>query len=279
MAPADGKHGAGETPANLESDHALLIGAVKAAGATALNYFHRDTPVYRKRDGSEVTEADLAVDRELRTALLEARPAYGWLSEESADDPARLQARRVWIVDPIDGTRAFVLDKEQWVISAALVDSGQPVAAAIYNPLKQSMFTALRSDGARLDGSPIRVNSREDLHGAHILTPSNVARRAGWQGPDAPVVETSFVYSIAYRLALVAAGHADGLISLGQKSEWDVAAGTLIVQEAGGRVTTTTGEEYTFNKPDPICEGALAAPAKLHGELVQAVRRTVRLGE
>jgi len=274
MAGAQGNEGAREAMAPVQADHALLIAAVKSAGATALSYFHRDTPVYRKRDGSEVTDADLAVDRELRAALVGARPDYGWLSEESVDDPARLTARRVWIVDPIDGTRAFVLDREQWVISAALVEADRPVAAAIYNPVRDELFTALQGHGARLGGSTIHTSGRDDLHGAHILTPANIARRAGWQGPDAPVVETSFVYSIAYRLALVSAGHADGLISLGQKSEWDVAAGTLIVQEAGGRVTTTTGDDYIFNKPEPVCEGALAAPAALHDELLRTLQRT-----
>jgi len=272
MTSATTTDGAGGGLPRRDDDFALLVDAVRAAGATALSYFNRDTPVYHKRDGSEVTDADLAVDAQLRAALVGARPGYGWLSEESADDRARLEARRVWVIDPIDGTRAFVLNKTQWVISTALVEDGQPVAAAIYNPSHDEMFTACRGEGARLNGSAIEVSRHDALHGAHILTPASVAKRAGWRGPDAPVVETSFVYSIAYRLGLVAAGRADGLISLGRKSEWDVAAGTLIVQEAGGLVTTTAGGGYAFNKPEPICEGALAAPAKLHKELMLALR-------
>ena len=206
-------------------------------------------------------------------ALVGERPGYGWLSEESADDPARLDARRVWIVDPIDGTRAFVLDKQQWVISVALVEGGQPVAAAIYNPSRDEMFTACLGEGAQFNGTAIEVSRHDALHGAHILTPASVAKRTGWSGPGAPDVETSFVYSIAYRLALVAAGRADGLISLGRKNEWDVAAGTLIVQEAGGLVTTTAGADYAFNKPAPVCDGTVAAPERLHGALVLALRR------
>ncbi len=273
MTAANEHKGAGSALPPLRDDFALLVQSVRSAGATALGYFNRNTRVYRKRDGSEVTDADLAVDAELRGALAGQRPGYGWLSEESADDPARLEARRVWIVDPIDGTRAFVLDKQQWVISAALVEAGQPVAAAIYNPSRDEMFTACRGEGAQLNDASIEVSRHDELNGAHILTPGNVAKRAGWRGADAPDVETTFVYSIAYRLGLVAAGRADGLISLGRKSEWDVAAGTLIVQEASGRVTTTTGAAYRFNKPEPVCEGTLAASVKLHDELVLTLRR------
>jgi myo-inositol-1(or 4)-monophosphatase len=273
MTEAGEEEGSGNALPPLTDDFALLAAAVRSAGATALGYFNRDTPVYRKRDGSEVTDADLAVDAELRAALVGERPGYGWLSEESADDPARLDARRVWIVDPIDGTRAFVLDKQQWVISVALVEGGQPVAAAIYNPSRDEMFTACLGEGAQFNGTTIEVSRHDALHGAHILTPASVAKRAGWSGPGAPDVETSFVYSIAYRLALVAAGRADGLISLGRKNEWDVAAGTLIVQEAGGLVTTTAGVDYAFNKPAPVCDGTVAAPERLHGALVLALRR------
>ncbi len=279
MTAADEHEGAGNALPPLQDDYALLVSAVRAAGATALSYFNRNTPVYRKPDGSEVTDADLAVDAELRAGLAGARPGYGWLSEESADDPARLEAQRVWIVDPIDGTRAFVLDKPQWVISAALVEAGQPVAAAIFNPSRDEMFTAFLGEGAQFNDAPIKVSGCDALHGAHILTPASVAKRAGWSAADAPDVETSFVYSIAYRLGLVAAGRADGLISLGRKSEWDVAAGTLIVQEASGRVTSTAGAAYQFNKPEPVCEGTLAAPAKLHGELVLTLRRMSEAGD
>jgi len=257
---------------DLQDDYALLCEAVVEAGATALSYFRQNTPVYKKSDGSEVTDADLAVDTQLQSALCAERPGYGWLSEEAVDDPARLEARRVWIVDPIDGTRAFILDKEQWVISAALAEDGEPVIAAVYNAAREELFTARRGCGAAFNGLPAHVSAQDDLHGAHILAPKSVAKRAGWHEPGEPEVETTFVYSIAYRMVLVAAGQADGLISTGQKSEWDVAAGTLIVQEAGGRVTSTAGQAYTFNKPEPLCDGTVAAPPRVHGKLLAALR-------
>lgn len=257
----------------LRDDHDLLREAVEAAGATALGYFRKDTPVARKPDGSEVTDADLAVDARLHDALCTARPGYGWLSEESADDRARLDAERVWIVDPIDGTRAFIQDRDQWVIAAALVEMGAPVAAAIYNPVRAELFTACRGHGAALNGAPVHVTARNDLHGARILTPRGVARRAGWLEPGDPEVETTFVYSIAYRMALVAAGRADGLISTGEKSEWDVAAGTLIVQEAGGSATSVKGAPYEFNKRSPVCDGTVAASPALHGMLLAALEQ------
>ncbi|MFP3921435.1 MAG: inositol monophosphatase family protein [Dichotomicrobium sp.] len=266
------KHAGPGRPA-LRDDHDLLREAVATAGTTALRYFRRDTPVYRKPDGSEVTDADLAVDAQLRDALCGPRPGYGWLSEESADDLARLEAERIWIVDPIDGTRAFIQDRDQWVIAAALVEAGAPVAAAIYNAARDELFTACRGDGAELNGAPIHVTGRNDLHGARILTPRGVARRAGWHEPGEPEVETSFVYSIAYRMGLVAAGRFDGLISTGEKSEWDVAAGTLIVQEAGGLATSVAGAPYEFNKREPVCSGTVAASPALHGILLKAVEQ------
>jgi len=256
---------------DLRQDHDLLLRAVKDAGATALNYFRCKTPVYRKSDGSEVTDADLAVDAQLHAELCTPRPTYGWLSEETLDDLARLDAPRVWIVDPIDGTTAFIQDRHQWVISAALVEDGAPVAAVIYNPVLDELFSACRGMGAELNGVSAKTSQLTDLHGAHILAPKGVARKAGWDKPGEPEVITTFVYSIAYRMALVGAGRADGLISKGRKSEWDVAAGALIVQEAGGRVTSTGGTAYSFNKRDPVCDGTIAAPPTLHGKLLAAI--------
>ncbi len=257
---------------DLSDDYDLLRTAVCDAGATALTYFRRKTPVYRKGDGSEVTDADLAVDAQLHAELRTPRPGYGWLSEETLDSPERLTAGRIWIVDPIDGTTAFIQDREQWVISAALVEDGEPVAAAVYNPARDEFFTACKGRGAEFNGAPARVSPQSDLHGALILAPRGVAKRAGWHEPGEPEVRTTFVYSIAYRMCLVGAGQADGLIAKGRKSEWDVAAGALIVQEAGGRVTSTDGARYRFNKREPVFDGTIAGPPGIHDKLLAAVR-------
>jgi myo-inositol-1(or 4)-monophosphatase len=257
---------------SLREDHDLLLGAVRNAGATALAYFRCNTPVYHKSDGSEVTDADLAIDAQLHAELLGARPGYGWLSEETTDSPERLNAQRVWIVDPIDGTKAFIQDREQWVISAALIEDGEPVAAAVYNPARDELFAASTGRGAVLNGVPARASEKADLHGTVILAPRGVARHAGWDQPGEPEVTATFVYSIAYRMCLVAAGRADGLIAKGRKSEWDVAAGALIVQEAGGRVTSSDGSRYSFNKPNPVFDGTIAGPPRLHEKLLAAIR-------
>jgi len=257
---------------DLSEDYGLLCKAIRDAGATALTYFRRDTPVYHKGDGSEVTDADLAVDAQLHSELCTPRPGYGWLSEETLDAPERLALRRVWIVDPIDGTTAFIQDREQWVISVALVEDGEAVIAAVYNPSRDELFTGFKGHGAELNGEPARVSRKTDLHGALILAPKGVAKRAGWHTPGAPEVTTTFVYSIAYRMCLVGAGRADGLIAKGRKSEWDVAAGTLIVQEAGGRVTSTDGSRYRFNQRNPVFDGTIAGPPRLHDDLLAAAR-------
>jgi myo-inositol-1(or 4)-monophosphatase len=255
------------TDNSLAEDEALLTGAVRAAGALALSFFRNGVVGRSKADNTPVSDADLAVDEMLRERLIGERPGYGWLSEESVDNPSRLDAARVWIVDPIDGTRAFLAGTPEWTIAVALVENGQPVLAAVFNPATAEMFTARRGNGAYLNGVPISVTTPEDIAGCRMIATKGFFKHKVWTAPW-PHTENTWFNSIAYRLALIAAGRADATLSLTGKSEWDIAAAALLVEEAGGRMTDAAGAALTYNKPSPRMNGLVAAAPRLHDLLV-----------
>jgi myo-inositol-1(or 4)-monophosphatase len=252
-------------------DQALLIDAVEAAGDLAMSYFGRGLTGKQKSDNSPVSEADLAVDRFLKDRLTSGRSDYGWLSEETADRPERLNARRVWIADPIDGTRAFLAGKTDWTISVALVEDGEPVLGTVLNPAKSEFFIARRGEGAWLNGRAIEVSVREHIKNSRIIATKGFLQRKSWSEPWPPT-QTVWANSVAYRMALIAAGEADSTISLTGKSEWDLAAATLLVQEAGGKVTNAKGASLRFNQPVTRIDGLISANPKLHEALIRRMR-------
>jgi myo-inositol-1(or 4)-monophosphatase len=254
----------------LDADEALLIGAVEAAGALALSFFGQGLTGTHKPDNSPVSEADYAVDAMLRERLTAARPGYGWLSEETADNPQRLGLERVWIVDPIDGTRAFLAGSPDWTVAAALVEHGQPVLAAVFNPAKAEMFTARRGGGTWLNGQPVAIATPDRIEGSRIIMTKGDLKQTSHE--PWPPIERFWLNSIAYRLAVIAAGRADATFSLTGKSEWDLAAPALLVQEAGGKVTDTKGRAFEFNQPVPRMSGLVAAAPALHDLIVARLR-------
>lgn len=250
-------------------DHALLIQAVRDAGPVALKYFHGEVEHWHKAPGDPVSEADHAIDAQLRAELMAARPDYGWLSEETEDDLIRLERNRVWVVDPIDGTRAFLRDEPEFTICAGLVEDGRPVAAAVFNPAQEELFDAVLGGGARLNGKPIRVTAQEGFEGARLLNGPRMFERAGVTPPRGMTFAT--VNSIAYRMCLVAEGRYDGCVSLNGKSDWDIAAAELIVTEAGGVVTDTRGNGFVYNRRDVRHPSVIAAGAAIHAKFMTLV--------
>ncbi len=250
-----------------QADTKLLVESLKDAGAIARKYFRGDFASWDKGHGDPVTEADIAIDQNLRQTLLAARPNYGWLSEESEDDPARLDRERVFIVDPIDGTRGFLKGRPHFTIVAAVVQDGRPVSSAIYNPITDEMYDATSGSGARLNGATIRVSERDSLEGSRILAPRVYFEASRWNDPWPDSIQTETRSSIAYRLALVAEGQFDAVLSLTAKNDWDLAAGDLLLNEAGGRVTAPGGEQLSYNKQLPLQRGALGAGPTLHSIL------------
>lgn len=251
-----------------ETDLALLIGAARRSGEIAKRYFRQNPDVTDKPDGAgPVTAADLAVNAMLEGYLQAARPDYGWLSEETEDNADRLQCARQFIIDPIDGTRAFVDGNRDWAHSLAIVEDGRPVAAVVYLPMHDLMFAAHLEGGATLNGDTIRVTDPA-LNKAEILGARPNFDARFWKDGQVPPVKRAFRSSLAYRLCLVAQGRFDGMMTLRPSWEWDIAAGALIVQEAGGAVTDQHGATLRFNNPHPQVPGVLTAGARLHSDLL-----------
>ena len=214
-----------------------------------------------KGSNSPVTEADDAVDAALRRELPSGDE--GWLSEESVDTFARLGRRRVWIVDPLDGTREFLEGTPHWTVSIGLVEDGEPVAGGIYNPSTQELFLGARESGVMLNGTAVTVSNRASLEGAVVLTNRWALRKRPAELTNQPFrVET--INAMAYTLALIAAGRADAMWSSSVKAEWDTAAGTALILAAGGRVTTSDGAPLRFNAWPPRAQGIIATNGALH---------------
>jgi len=251
------------------NDTELLVHAVREAGVIARKFFRGDYRRWDKGHGNPVTEADIAIDRFLHDTLLSARPSYGWLSEETEDDPARLSKSHVFVVDPIDGTVGFLKGRPHFTIVAAIVERGRPVSAAIYNPVSDEMYEASVGGGALKNGTAIQVSDKDTFDGALVLAPNVTFEAQFWKTPWPASMKTETRASIAYRLALVGEGAFDAMISLSAKHDWDLAAGDLVLHEAGGRVTSPDGALLTYNNTQPLQSGVLAAGAKLHERLVE----------
>ena len=254
-----------------EADLQLLRDAAEAAGRIAKRYFRADPEVWDKGGGQgPVTEADLEIDRMLRGELLGARPDYGWLSEESEDSSARLAAKRVFIIDPIDGTRAFINGEPSFSHSLAIAENGEITSAVVHLPIKAQSYTSTRGGGAFRNDAPIAVSATEATEGAQVLTRKPDLKPEHWLAPTG--LQPHFRPSLAYRLGLVAEGRYDAMLTLRPAWEWDVAAGDLIVREAGGVVRTTGGLPTRYNNRLPKLSGMVAGPEKLVKNIIAALQ-------
>ena len=249
-------------------DLALLTHAARAAGDIAMRFWRQSPKVWEKPSGQgPVTEADLAVNTMLSDTLRQARPDYGWLSEEDPDTTARLSTTRQFIIDPIDGTRAFMAGEETFAHSLAIAENGTVIVGVVYLPALDRLYTATATGPALKDGAPIRASTQSQIEGATLLTtPPNLAPQH-WPG-GVPAIKRSFRTSLAYRLCLVAEGRHDGMLTLRDAWEWDIAAGALIAQRAGATVTDRHNHPLHFNTPDAKRPGVLAAAPGLHANLM-----------
>ena len=249
------------------TDLPLLIRAARAAGEVARGFAKGHAKCWDKPDGAgPVTEADLAVNDSLEAALRGARPDYGWLSEESEDDGGRLARDRVFIIDPIDGTRSFIEGSGTWAHSIAVVENGIATAAVVYLPMRDLLYAAAAGQGATLNGAPIRAATREKLTGASVLAAKPGYDPKHWRGP-VPDVERAYRPSLAYRLCVVAQGRFDAMFTLRPTWEWDVAAGDLILREAGAATSDKAAGNLRFNNAVPQVDGIVAANPALHREI------------
>jgi myo-inositol-1(or 4)-monophosphatase len=254
------------------SQNAVLaeeLGSVlREAGQIALKYFRGAIRSWTKAHDSPVSEADIAVDDFLRERL--SREGYGWLSEESQDDRARMNFERLLIVDPIDGTRSFLKGREDWSIVAAIADKGRPVAAAIYAPVSDELFLAAAGGGATRNGTPIVATAGSGLANARVAGPKKTLEQLS--AIDAATVHEPKIFSLALRLARVAEGRIDAAFASVNARDWDLAAADLLVHEAGGAMTNFAGEALVYNLHDPVHGAILAAGRERHAVMLDLVR-------
>jgi len=250
---------------------AVLADIIREAGDLALRYFKRDFSHWKKSDNTPVSEVDIAVNQLLKQNLLAVRPDYGWLSEETEDDDARLSKKRVWVVDPIDGTRAFLRGRDDWTISVAVVENGHSVTAAVLHPPTAMLFSAVSGSGAFVNQRSITTTPAKELQHCRMAANTGAFRADYWRDPWPEMTITSY-NSMALRLAHVAQGQEDATVTISSKSDWDLAAASLLVQEAGGRVTSLDGRSLIYNGVHPVHETIAAAGPDLHALLMKQIQ-------
>jgi myo-inositol-1(or 4)-monophosphatase len=255
---------------HLTRDAALLKETVREAGGLALSLFRTELKTWIKGESSPVSEADIAVNDLLETRLRSATPGYGWLSEESADDEERVGKRLVWIVDPIDGTRAYLAGREDWCVSVALVEGAVPILAAVFAPASDEFFFAERGRGACLNARSIRATSGTELDFARMAGPKPLVERL--KSAPGEISLHPRIGSLALRLCRVGQGNLDAAFAGGQSHDWDLAAANLIVQEADGKMTTLSGEAIEYNRRE-VTHGVLVAAGRdRHAKIVAHFR-------
>jgi myo-inositol-1(or 4)-monophosphatase len=254
----------------LTRDAALLAATVRDAGALALSLFRTELKSWTKGAASPVSEADIRVNDLIESRLRSATPDYGWLSEESADDEARLGKHLVWIVDPIDGTRGYLAGREDWCVSVALVEDAQPLLAAVFAPASDEFFFAQRGRGAVRNDVPVHATSGTELDFSRIAGPKPLVERL--RPGDGEIILHPRIGSLALRLCRVAHGGLDAAFAGGQSRDWDLAAAHLIVQEANGNMTALSGDSILYNRRE-VTHGVLVAAGRdRHASIVEHFR-------
>lgn len=240
-------------------DLQLLRSSAVAAGIIACGYFRKDVKSWTKENASPVSEADIVVDRFLASSLLGARPTYGWLSEETVDNPSRLDCERVFVVDPIDGTRAFLRGEDCWTVSLAVVENGVAVAGVVYAPARDELYEAALGGGALLNGKPLQRHRRA---GAAPLIPAAGAVHQELQAAGLHYERGPAYPSLAYRLVQVTTGRLDAALARRGSQDWDIAGAAVILAEAGVPFEDVCSGPPQFNRRD-VRHGALAALADM----------------
>ncbi len=254
----------------MTEDLALIRTAALEAGRLALGMRAAGLKIWNKDGGSPVTDADLAVDKRLHEILTAARPDYGWLSEETVDDPERLSRRRLFCVDPIDGTAAFLKDKPWFSVCIGVVEDGLPVCGVVYAPALDELYEAVAGQGATLNGATIQASATGALDDCAMLGDARMFQHPEWPRPW-PSMRVESRNSIAYRMCLVADGRFDAAVALSPKNEWDLAAADLIVREAGGLSTDHRGRRFAYNAPIPKAPSVICAAPALHPLILERV--------
>ncbi len=253
----------------FENELSVIKKAVYEAGSAINKIAQGDFETTIKEDNSPLTIADLECNRILKEAVSNNFPDDGWLSEETVDDTTRLDKSRVWIVDPIDGTKEFIKNTPEFAISVALVENGKPVLGIIYNPLADEFYEARKGCGTKFNERPATCNHK--LGEKPLLEASRSDMEKGRFKDFESTLEIKPCGSIAYKLARLSRGCADTVFSLTPKNEWDFAAGVILVTEAGGRVARRSGEPFTFNHPNTLVDGIIAASSESYDKVIDLI--------
>ena len=231
-----------------------------------MQYYCDDYEIKEKGYHNPVTTADNEADSYLKSTLMSARPQYGWLSEETVDSKSRLSKEKVWIVDPLDGTKEFIEGVPQFVVSIALVEKGTPIIGVLHNPVTKETFHAVKGKGTYLDDNVYRCSIKDSTTDMLILNSRSETRKGLWEPYKQYFKELKPIGSVAYKMGLTATGKADIFVTLRPKNEWDVCAGTCLINEAGGKVIDLNGKELTFNNQKTLIEPGLIAGYNLSVE-------------
>ncbi len=253
------------------ADLQLIIDAAREAGALAQRLRSAGLDVQYKEGDSPVTNADLATDALIKQRLTTARPDYGWLSEETADNPSRRNHRRLFVVDPIDGTRAFIKDRPWWAVSIAVVQDDQPAAGVVFAPDLGETYTATARGGAWLNGAPIHASQRNVVEGCGMVGDARMFSHPAWPTPW-PDMRIEARNSTAYRLCVIASGVFDATLALVPKFDWDLAAADLIAREAGAFVGDHLGRPFSYNGLKPAQPSLVCAAPRLAPLILERVR-------
>ncbi len=268
--------GASAAANDLTRELALAKKAARVAGEILRGYWRRGGyKIGSKGHDNPVTAADLEADRAIKNLLRDPFPGYGWLSEETADNDDRMECRRVWIVDPLDGTKEFIKGIPEFAVAIALVEDGVPVLGVTYNPIKREMYWAAHGIGCHLNTRQVRVTRTRTLKRATVLASRSETARGEWQAFRG-MLKVSPTGSVAYKLAMVAAGKADATFTRSPKSEWDIASGAALVIEAGGTITDIKGREIRLNQRIVKLEGLIADNTALHAALMKVAPHPAR---
>ena len=236
--------------------------AIKQASDIILKYYNSSYEVQMKGKGNPVTDADIEADAILKDVLMKETPDFGWLSEETRDSSERLNKDRVWVVDPLDGTKEFVEGIPNFVISIGLVEEGKPILGAIYNPVSEELFTAYLGSGVKLNGHGYTISQNNEFNRMSMLNSRSETKAGLWKPYEKYFNKVIPIGSIAYKLALVSTSQSDMVASLKPKNEWDICAGHCLINESGGTLITSLGQEITYNNPKTLITPGLIAGSK-----------------
>ncbi len=250
----------------------VAVEAARAAGAIVRRWYEGDYTVRQKSKDNPVTEADLEANACIQRMVRSAFPDDGWLSEESRDSDERLGKARVWIVDPLDGTKEFVNHIPEFCVCIGLVEHEAPVLGVSYNPVREELFAGARGYGVTLNAAPVQVSSTNDIAAASFLASRSESARGEWDEFQSSL-HVALTGSVAYKLALIAAGRGDATFSLTPKNEWDICAGAALITEAGGRITDQYNRPLRFNQRETRLPGLVASNPQLHAAILDLLAR------